>query len=60
MPLRLALPRNSIEHSKKTGTGNDTLFLAEIMAYQGKYQEAAKLFAKAGSLEKCVALVTRL
>ncbi len=46
--------RNSIEQSKKTGSGNDTLFLAEIMAYQGKYQEAAKLFAKAGSLEKYV------
>ena len=30
------------------------MFLAEIMAYQGKYQEAAKLFAKAGCLEKCV------
>jgi hypothetical protein len=54
LPLALAIPRNSIEQAKKTGTANDTMFLAEIMAYQGKYQEAAKLFAKSGFLEKYV------
>lgn len=48
---------NSIEQLKKTaGSAADSLCGAEVMAYQGRYQDAAKLFIKAGSVDKCVCL----
>ena len=37
---------NRIEAGRKAGTP-DTIFLAEILAHQGKYQEAAKVFLRA-------------
>jgi hypothetical protein len=44
-----------VEQLKKTaGASADSLCVAEVMAYQGRYQEAAKMFIKAGSVEKCV------
>jgi len=51
---------NSIEQARRRGgggddrPGGDSVFLAEIMAYEGKYQEAAKLYAKAGETAKAI------
>ncbi|NXR08935.1 IF122 protein, partial [Semnornis frantzii] len=39
---------SSIEERKKHGENNNELFLAEIYAYQGKFQEAAKLYKRSG------------
>ncbi len=45
--------RNAIEHMKKTGgSGADALCMAEVLAYQGRYTDAAKMFTKAGALER--------
>lgn len=52
---------NSIEQARRSGgvsgearMGGDAIFQAEIMAYEGKYQEAAKLYAKAGETGKAI------
>ncbi|NXG47405.1 IF122 protein, partial [Psilopogon haemacephalus] len=39
---------SSIEERKKHGENNNELFLAEVYAYQGKFQEAAKLYKRCG------------
>ncbi|NXX46775.1 IF122 protein, partial [Tricholaema leucomelas] len=39
---------SSIEERKKHGENNNELFLAEVYAYQGKFQEAAKLYKRSG------------
>ncbi len=44
----------SIEQSQKKGIGSEQLFFADILAYQGKYQAAAKIYLKAGFTEKCL------
>uniref|UniRef100_A0A061R9P9 Intraflagellar transport protein 122 n=1 Tax=Tetraselmis sp. GSL018 TaxID=582737 RepID=A0A061R9P9_9CHLO len=44
---------NAIEVGQKEGQ-NQNIFKAQIAAYQGKYEEAAKLYAKAGAIEKAM------
>ncbi|NXU62248.1 IF122 protein, partial [Horornis vulcanius] len=39
---------SSIEDRKKQGENNNDLFLADVSAYQGKFQEAAKLYKRSG------------
>ncbi|NXU86720.1 IF122 protein, partial [Xiphorhynchus elegans] len=39
---------SSIEERKKHGENNKDLFLADVYAYQGKLQEAAKLYKRSG------------
>ncbi|NXL80314.1 IF122 protein, partial [Leptocoma aspasia] len=39
---------SSIEDRKKQGENNQELFLADVYAYQGKFQEAAKLYKRSG------------
>ncbi|KAL2300007.1 hypothetical protein Nmel_012863, partial [Mimus melanotis] len=39
---------SSIEDRKKHGENNTDLFLADVYAYQGKFQEAAKLYKRSG------------
>ncbi|NXG25521.1 IF122 protein, partial [Grallaria varia] len=39
---------SSIEERKKHGEKNRDLFLADVYAYQGKFQEAAKLYKRSG------------
>ncbi|NXD37907.1 IF122 protein, partial [Copsychus sechellarum] len=39
---------SSIEDRKKHGENNNDLFLADVFAYQGKFQEAAKLYKRSG------------
>ncbi|XP_056357716.1 intraflagellar transport protein 122 homolog [Oenanthe melanoleuca] len=39
---------SSIEDRKKHGENNSDLFLADVFAYQGKFQEAAKLYQRSG------------
>ncbi|XP_032927466.1 intraflagellar transport protein 122 homolog isoform X1 [Catharus ustulatus] len=39
---------SSIEDRKKHGENNNDLFLADVYAYQGKFQEAAKLYKRSG------------
>ncbi|XP_041281752.1 intraflagellar transport protein 122 homolog isoform X2 [Onychostruthus taczanowskii] len=39
---------SSIEDRKKQGENNHELFLADVYAYQGKFQEAAKLYKRSG------------
>ncbi|NXC35428.1 IF122 protein, partial [Campylorhamphus procurvoides] len=39
---------SSIEEQKKHGENNKDLFLADVYAYQGKFQEAAKLYKRSG------------
>ncbi|XP_016156929.1 PREDICTED: intraflagellar transport protein 122 homolog isoform X1 [Ficedula albicollis] len=39
---------SSIEDRKKQGENNSDLFLADVFAYQGKFQEAAKLYKRSG------------
>ncbi|NWY47318.1 IF122 protein, partial [Sylvia atricapilla] len=39
---------SSIEDRKKQGENNNDLFLADVYAYQGKFQEAAKLYKRSG------------
>ncbi|NXK98110.1 IF122 protein, partial [Formicarius rufipectus] len=39
---------SSIEERRKHGENNKDLFLADVYAYQGKFQEAAKLYKRTG------------
>ncbi|NWU01452.1 IF122 protein, partial [Urocynchramus pylzowi] len=39
---------SSIEDRKRHGENNHELFLADVYAYQGKFQEAAKLYKRSG------------
>ncbi|KAM7040866.1 intraflagellar transport protein 122 homolog isoform 1-T1 [Acridotheres tristis] len=39
---------SSIEDRRKHGENNTALFLADVYAYQGKFQEAAKLYKRSG------------
>ena len=56
---------NSIEQEQKRTQAssdvhsNDT-YLAEILAYQGRYQEAAKLYKKCGHVEKAIDMFSDL
>lgn len=52
--LLLLVGRNYIENERDNNKGNDTLFYGEILAYEGKYKEAAKTFEKADEESKNV------
>jgi intraflagellar transport protein 122 len=45
---------NRIELDRRTSGGNEGLLLGDILAFQGKYMEAAKCFIKAGFEEKAI------
>ncbi|RDD42914.1 Intraflagellar transport protein 122-like protein [Trichoplax sp. H2] len=51
---------HNIEERKKRGENNDDLFRADIYAYQGKFQEAARLYKKTGNEDKAVDMFTDL
>eukprot|EP00854_Cymbomonas_tetramitiformis_P014886 gene14886-17599_t len=50
---------NRIEQGRKTGQ-EDSLYLAEILAYQGRYQEAAKMYAKCNRVELAMEMFSDL
>ncbi|XP_048212257.1 intraflagellar transport protein 122 homolog isoform X1 [Perognathus longimembris pacificus] len=39
---------SSIEERRKRGESNNDLFLADVLAYQGKFHDAAKLYRRSG------------
>ncbi|ESL10984.1 hypothetical protein TRSC58_01275 [Trypanosoma rangeli SC58] len=49
---RLELERR--QGTEKENSENDALLMGDIMAYQGKYQEAARYFLKAGQENKAI------
>lgn len=50
---------NRTELSRKAGV-DERLLLAEVMAYQGKYQEAARLYHAAGHVQRAVDMFSDL
>ena len=50
---------NRIEQGRRQGV-DDRLHLAEILAYQGKYQDAAKMYAKANHVQKAMEMFSDL
>eukprot|EP00899_Mesostigma_viride_P007013 jgi/Mesvir1/16312/Mv12764-RA.1 len=50
---------NRIEHGRRTGA-NELLFVAEVQANQGKYQDAARTYAKCGAEEKAMEMFSDL
>lgn len=50
---------NQTEMGRRAGTA-EPLLLADIMAYQGKYQEAARLYMSAGCVEKAIEMFSDL
>ena len=50
----------SIQHQKRAGTTDSNVFLADILAWQGKFHEAARLYRKCGRSDKAVAMFTDL
>mmetsp|Transcript_26127 Transcript_26127/g.60322 ORF Transcript_26127/g.60322 Transcript_26127/m.60322 type:complete len:1204 (+) Transcript_26127:58-3669(+) len=51
---------NKMEQQRKEPGFDDNVFLAEVLAYQGRYQEAAKVYAKAGLLDKVIEMFSDL
>lgn len=45
---------NRIEIARKAPDHNDQVFLADILAFQGKYTEAAKLYVQTGNGKKAI------
>jgi len=45
---------NKIEIARKDPNHNDTMFLADIKAYQGKFDEAARLYCNIGHHKKAI------
>mgnify|MGYP000585963297 FL=1 len=45
---------SKIEHERKTPGYNENIKMGEIAAYQGKYDEAAALYAKGGNVRRAV------
>lgn len=50
---------NRTEAGRKAGV-SEALLMAEIMAYQGRYQEAAKLYTQAGKMDKAMEMFSDL
>eukprot|EP00965_Chrysotila_dentata_P221508 6192415-Pleurochrysis_carterae.AAC.2 len=48
-----------VESERKAGTDEQVL-IATVLAYQGKYQEAARMYAKANRVDKAIELFTDL
>ncbi|KAL5515597.1 hypothetical protein EMCRGX_G000787 [Ephydatia muelleri] len=51
---------HSIEERKRRGETNNQLFLPDVLAYQGKFSEAAKLYKQGGQPEKAMEMYTDL
>ncbi|XP_020611190.1 intraflagellar transport protein 122 homolog isoform X2 [Orbicella faveolata] len=51
---------HNIEERKKRGETDEQAFLADVFAYQGKFQEAGKLYKKTGNDEKAMEMFTDL
>lgn len=51
---------HNIEERKKQGESNNQIFLADIYAYQGKFQDAAELYKKSKADGKAVEMYTDL
>ncbi|XP_064607326.1 intraflagellar transport protein 122 homolog isoform X2 [Liolophura sinensis] len=51
---------HSIEERRKRGENDNMVFLADVYAYQGKFQEAAKLYKRAGQEQKALNMYTDL
>ncbi|KAK3103245.1 hypothetical protein FSP39_017787 [Pinctada imbricata] len=51
---------HSIEERKKRGENDNMVFLGDVYSYQGKFQEAAKLYKKASVEQKAMNMFTDL
>ncbi|XP_061187801.1 intraflagellar transport protein 122 homolog isoform X4 [Saccostrea echinata] len=51
---------HSIEERKKRGENDNMIFLGDVYSYQGKFNEAAKLYKKAGGEQKAMNMYTDL
>ena len=48
------LTKKYADEQKRTGKVNIDVLKAEVLAYQGKYQEAASLYVKAGKMSEAI------
>eukprot|EP01116_Phalansterium_solitarium_P016577 TRINITY_DN3872_c0_g3_i3.p1 TRINITY_DN3872_c0_g3~~TRINITY_DN3872_c0_g3_i3.p1 ORF type:complete len:1186 (+),score=383.77 TRINITY_DN3872_c0_g3_i3:201-3758(+) len=58
--LRFIELLNVIEEARKKPNYNQQLYLGDILAYQGKYPEAAKTYSGAGHVKRAVEMYTDL
>ena len=49
-----------LQDRKRRGELDDQLFLADVYAYQGKFNEAAKLYKRAGQEQRAMNMYTDL
>mmetsp|Transcript_24173 Transcript_24173/g.65451 ORF Transcript_24173/g.65451 Transcript_24173/m.65451 type:complete len:1251 (-) Transcript_24173:228-3980(-) len=49
-----------IEEARKVPNHDDNLLIADVLAHQGKYPEAARLYTKAGQVERAIQMYTDL
>ena len=49
-----------IDNQKRTGVTDSNIFIGDILAWQGKFHEAARLYRKCGRSDKAVAMFTDL
>jgi len=49
-----------IEAERKTPGHDDSVLVATVLAHQGKFQEAAKMFSKAGRVERAIEMFSDL
>ncbi|KAG8465049.1 hypothetical protein KFE25_012412 [Diacronema lutheri] len=58
--LRLLDLVRAVEAARKAPGHDDQLLAADVLAHQGKFAEAARLYAKAGRADRAVAMFTEL
>uniref|UniRef100_A0A7S3GCF1 Intraflagellar transport protein 122 homolog n=1 Tax=Palpitomonas bilix TaxID=652834 RepID=A0A7S3GCF1_9EUKA len=51
---------DEVEKKRKKPLSNEQLLTAEIYAFQGRYQDAAKLYVQAGAVEKAIDMFSSL
>lgn len=49
-----------LQERRKRGQHDNQVFLADVYAYQGKFQEAAKLYKKSGEEQRAMNMYTDL